>query len=134
MSYVWGEGSALEKNHEIILNGCRFPVTANLHAALHDNRSFTSWPLRLWIDSICIDPENLDKKDGQISIMREMYHLATLVLVSLGPGSDEDLRMMRFISNLTQSRLMNKIVSWFMDLYDTVDDKKNSGRSESWLQ
>jgi len=134
LSYVWGEGSALEKRHEIILDGCRFPVTANVHAALHENRSFASWPLRLWIDSICIDQENLDEKDGQISLMREIYHLATLVVVSLGPGFDEDLRMMRFISNLTQPRLMNKIVGWFMDLYATVDDRKNTGRSESWLE
>jgi len=47
-----GKGAALEKTHEIILDGCRYPVTATVQTALLQYRSLASWPLNLWINSI----------------------------------------------------------------------------------
>jgi hypothetical protein len=117
VSYVWGEGATLEGTREIILDGCRYPVTANVHSALHGYLFFMSIPLNLWIDSICIDQENHVEKNGQISIMREIYHISTLVNISLGPGRDEDRRMMRFCLDPTQHPLWNKLVDKFLDLY-----------------
>jgi hypothetical protein len=52
LSYVWG---STERSHEILVDGKRFPITSNLYFALHDLRSSASWPLLLWVDSICIN-------------------------------------------------------------------------------
>jgi hypothetical protein len=76
ISYVWGEGRDLDKTKHIMLDGCRFPVTANVHAALHEYRTQASMSLKIWIDATCIDQENKGEKDGQITLMREVYTLA----------------------------------------------------------
>ena len=60
VSYVWGEGAALERTREIILYDYRYPVTANVHSAFHGYRSFMSIPLNVWIDSNCEKRANLD--------------------------------------------------------------------------
>ncbi|KAH8590615.1 heterokaryon incompatibility protein-domain-containing protein, partial [Bisporella sp. PMI_857] len=79
ISYVWGTGSDLNLSHEIILDNRRFPITANLHAALHKYRS--SWVAsgRYWVDAICINQADNDEKSAQVPLMRDIYHLAMSV-------------------------------------------------------
>lgn len=58
LSYVWGDASIVE---EINVGGARFWVTENLYAALKQFRDdrLDSW---MWIDAICIDQSNQDRK------------------------------------------------------------------------
>src|SRR5450756_2048739 len=50
-SYVWGTGSDRHPSHEIILDNRRFPITANLYAALHSYRSLVPSSIRFWVDA-----------------------------------------------------------------------------------
>lgn len=51
LSYVWGSGQLAAK---ILLDGCQFEVTENLHEALVQLRQYHEDRV-LWIDAICID-------------------------------------------------------------------------------
>ena len=87
VSYVWGAGADLHPSHEIILDNRRFPITANLHAALHSYRSTALTSMRLWVDAICINQADSQEKSAQIPLMRDIYHLALFITIWLGDVS-----------------------------------------------
>ncbi|KAJ5640280.1 uncharacterized protein N7484_008142 [Penicillium longicatenatum] len=94
LSYVWGSGM---KPHSIRLNGCEFPVTENLHAALSQLRD-VNFERILWVDAICINQENDEERAQQIQIMRTIYGQAKCVIVWLGEaanGGDQALESIR---------------------------------------
>ena len=87
ISYTWGEPSP---SHEILVDGCRFPITTSLHELLHARSSF--WRERLlWVDYICIKQGNSSEKAQQIPLMREIYHRASRTVVWLGDPYDAPL-------------------------------------------
>ena len=131
ISYVWGIDGDLNKTKDIILDGYPFPVTANVHAALQEFRSIFSWPFLVWIDSICIDQENENEKLGQIPIMREIYHLSAIVLVSFGLGSTADAELMRFIRDLNYDPIMVNAVDLFMNSYPIQESNGRGDKQES---
>jgi hypothetical protein len=131
ISYVWGTDGDLDKTKGIILDGCPFPVTANVHAALQEFRSMFSWPFLVWIDSICIDQENKNEKLGQIPIMREIYHLSTIVLVSFGLRSAADAKLMRFIRDLNHDPIIVKTMDLFLNSYPIQESNGRDDKQES---
>ena len=61
-------------------------VTRNLYTALKQFRAEKlSEPF--WIDAICINQGNLQEKNAQIKMMKEIYSHASRVLVWLGEES-----------------------------------------------
>ncbi|KAH7385797.1 heterokaryon incompatibility protein-domain-containing protein, partial [Pyrenochaeta sp. MPI-SDFR-AT-0127] len=80
LSYVWGEGTAVEP---LLVNGCSMKVTQNLHKALQSLRHRTE-PRILWVDAICIDQSNVDEKNVQVAMMGDIYRAAKTVCVFLG--------------------------------------------------
>ncbi|KAE8306953.1 heterokaryon incompatibility protein-domain-containing protein [Aspergillus transmontanensis] len=87
LSYVWGSEV---KPEPIILNGCIFHVTANLHAALSHLRNCQLERI-LWVDAICINQDEEDQgheKSKQIPLMRTIYAQAERVIVWLGDATD----------------------------------------------
>lgn len=94
LSYTWGDA----KDPPLWrVNGVRFPVTRNLHAALEhlSVRYPDQW---VWIDAICIDQSNegLQEREHQVSLMRDIYHRADEVLVWLSGSTSR--RNTRFLS------------------------------------
>lgn len=91
LSYVWrDEVSSARVNPEILLNGDHFPVTPNLYSALrHLRASAGSDPTVLWVDAVCINQNDLDERNQQVAMMREIYASATQVTIWLGEA-DED--------------------------------------------
>ncbi|BAE65807.1 unnamed protein product [Aspergillus oryzae RIB40] len=88
LSYVWGSEV---KPESIILNGCIFHVTTNLHVALSHLRN-SLFERILWVDAICINQDEEDQgheKSKQIPLMRTIYAQAERVIVWLG-GATED--------------------------------------------
>lgn len=87
LSYAWGP----DTNHRtIILNGVSTKVRPNLHAALLELRK-SPWiarGVRLWIDALCINQEDLAEREQQVSIMRTIYLGAWQVVVWLGPATE----------------------------------------------
>jgi hypothetical protein len=84
LSYVWGD---LNENLPIFVNGNRFNVTTNLHAALLQLRNHSIERI-LWIDAICINQADDKEKENQIQFMAEIYGQADRVLVWLGEAAD----------------------------------------------
>jgi hypothetical protein len=92
LSYVWGDPSNTEV---IILNDRRVSVTKNLATALRYVKKH--WKLefpnkspslfRIWVDSLCINQQDLAERAHQVARMQYMYTLADIVLAWLG---DED--------------------------------------------
>ena len=81
LSYVWGHS---KRRRSIILNGKHFPITENLHAALKHVRSKVTNRI-IWVDAICIDQNNKMERNGQVSVMGEIYKCARGVVNWLGP-------------------------------------------------
>jgi Heterokaryon incompatibility protein (HET) len=80
LSYVWGEpGETLP----ILVNGVRFLVTVNLHAALIRLRD-RSLQRILWVDAICINQKDLKEQGQQVQLMAKIYSKARCVIVWLG--------------------------------------------------
>lgn len=83
LSYCWGSE---QRDRRIILNEQPVLVPTNLEAALQVLRHHhdTEQGLRLWIDFLCIDQNNLLEKNEQVKHMRNTYSEALAVLVWLG--------------------------------------------------
>ncbi|KAF8847081.1 HET-domain-containing protein [Acephala macrosclerotiorum] len=88
LSYLWGDPNELK---DILLDGIKFRVTINLHAALNGLRCKNE-SRTLWIDAICIDQSNMRERALQVQKMGTLYLYATRVIAWLGEeanGSNE---------------------------------------------
>ena len=110
LSYYWGSGKASFKI-KVYTQGFpgTFPVRPNLHAALNQLR-LPDRPRRLWIDAICINQDDSNEKNAQVSLMAEVYSRATSVCVWLGEASlDSDLAL-NFISRIVNLDDFDRLV------------------------
>ncbi|RAQ62744.1 hypothetical protein COH21_012863 [Aspergillus flavus] len=99
LSYVWGSEM---KPESIILNGCIFHVTANLHTALLYLRNRQLERI-LWVDAICINQDEDDQgheKSKQIPLMRTIYAQAERVIVWLGDATENGDKALEEIGHL----------------------------------
>jgi hypothetical protein len=87
LSYAWGGSN---RSHVILIDGHPFPVTHNLYAGLRCLRQKKD-AIRLWIDAICVNQNDIHEKSHQVGMMRDIYRSATGVIVWLGE-SDRDIR------------------------------------------
>ncbi|SCO76815.1 related to heterokaryon incompatibility protein het-6 [Fusarium oxysporum] len=87
ISYTWGDAL---KSEEIILNGKSMAVTEAVHDILLRRADFWK-PRYIWIDSICINQENIEERNAQVPKMTEIYENASRVIVWLGYANDASL-------------------------------------------
>ncbi len=80
LSYTWG--SPIQERF-IDCDGRRFGVTLNLWKALRSLRHATD-TCTFWIDAICINQKNIDERNTQVRLMKEIYRRAAEVVVWLG--------------------------------------------------
>jgi hypothetical protein len=82
LSYTWG--AAVFPCH-ITIGGLRFQITQNLHDALmvivnHELLVNEKGPFRqtglLWIDAVCINQQDLDERNTQVRMMKDLYEKA----------------------------------------------------------
>ncbi|KAB8201325.1 heterokaryon incompatibility protein-domain-containing protein [Aspergillus parasiticus] len=102
LSYVWGSEI---KPETIILNGCTFQVTTNLHTALLYLRNRQLERI-LWVDAICINQDEEDhghEKSKQIPLMRTIYAQAERVIVWLGDATENGDKALEEISCLGEA-------------------------------
>jgi hypothetical protein len=87
VSYVWGDETNKEK---IICDGQEIEITKNLAALLRQFRptKTSTGPRTLWIDSICINQQDIPERNHQVRLMCEIYRKAQTVLVWLGNKDD----------------------------------------------
>jgi hypothetical protein len=110
LSYSWGDP---DDNLPIFMNGTRFNVTVNLHAALVRLRNHSIERI-LWIDAICINQEDQLEKERQIQFMAKIYGHANRVLVWLGEAADD--------SDLALDNLRSAHEKEFRSVHDKESD------------
>ncbi len=112
LSYVWGSGTDRSK---IECNGGEAEVTKNLEEALKNLRHDSE--LRyLWVDALCINQQNVEEKDHQVALMKDIYAYAKEIIMWLGP--DEEAIAAELFKDLEEvlAALENSIEKSFEDL------------------
>ncbi|KAF3769472.1 hypothetical protein M406DRAFT_242633, partial [Cryphonectria parasitica EP155] len=95
ISYAWGKRSELTK---ISVDNKTMEVTQNCKDALEQAVRFNrdAW---YWIDSVCIDQNNLGEKGHQVTRMHQIYRNAQYVLACVGQHADDSENLFRFIQD-----------------------------------
>ncbi|KAG7286288.1 hypothetical protein NEMBOFW57_008596 [Staphylotrichum longicolle] len=95
LSYTWGEDKAARYLHvqpsRAADDGAAttfgwLRITPALDEALRHIRQ-PSEAVRMWVDQICIDQDNIPEKNAQVSAMKDVYSSAGGVLIWLGPST-----------------------------------------------
>lgn len=115
LSYTWGTG---ERKVPIIINGCSFSVTAELHNALLHLRRLISTNIytlndNFWVDALCINQQDHQEKSIQVALMQSIYRSAYQVIIWLGdatPGITSEVFAM-----------LHSNIQIFPTYYDAVD-------------
>ncbi|KAI9147455.1 Heterokaryon incompatibility protein [Paramyrothecium foliicola] len=108
ISYRWLAGDPSE-DECIAVNGFQVAVPPNVLEILKDMRSI-NMPQFVWLDSLCINQDDLREKETQVSIMRQIYERSANVIIHLA-GSDvspeEGIRVDVMISKLRNARVLH---------------------------
>ena len=89
LSYVWGDPT---NRRDILLNGHRFSVTANLYEALihlRDSFEVRQMKYHVWADAICINQDDLAERAAEVKKMSMIYSRCLSVRAWLGHPSPE---------------------------------------------
>jgi hypothetical protein len=81
ISYTWGDQTL--PRQEILINGCSLSIPHGAYNAIIGRASFFR-TRTLWLDAVCIDQDDDSEKCRQLPMMREIYRLASRVIVWLG--------------------------------------------------
>ena len=101
VSYSWG--NSLEES-DISLNDKPFPIRNNVWNLLHEMRRHKRLKGRFfWIDAICIDQGDIDERNHQVGIMRQVYATAADVLVWLGVSTPQSDLAMDYVARQSSS-------------------------------
>lgn len=87
LSYTWGTDVPTRR---IWIDGEWMLIRENLWQFLnHCTTVFFSkrGPMRLWVDAICINQEDISEKNSQVRMMSDIFASASEVLIWLGPPS-----------------------------------------------
>ncbi len=118
LSYEWGQDG---RDRPIYCDGRILLITRNLEAALQRLRS-TDEPLLIWMDSICIDQDNVAERSHQVSMMALIYKSSPRVNMWLGEENETTQEGISMLESLDK-------------LYDQLKKRLKSRRSsESWLE
>ncbi|KZL71477.1 ankyrin and HET domain-containing protein [Colletotrichum tofieldiae] len=89
LSYEWGSS---ERNRQAILqDGSTLQITESLYHALRDIRHevLSQGSRTVWADAICINQEDIEERQQQVSIMGSIYRKASRVITYIGPEKDD---------------------------------------------
>lgn len=96
LSYAWQEPQTLQKappgDIVISCNNFSIAVPKNLFVALVRLRQKFHEPTAIWVDYLCIDQSSTSERTQQVALMREIFSLASEVLIWLGEPSATGLQ------------------------------------------
>jgi hypothetical protein len=105
LSYVGGAPSPWDEMPRMLLDEAYYlKILPSLDIALRHLRS-PDVPRTLWVDSICINQQDIQEKSTQVSMMQEIYAGAEIVNVWLGPAQEDASMGMDVLRYLAQSTL-----------------------------
>ncbi|KAF3761751.1 hypothetical protein M406DRAFT_19732, partial [Cryphonectria parasitica EP155] len=85
LSYVWGPTNP---THDIFIDGTKFVVGPNLHAALRGLRQRKK-PRTVWADAICINQQDKSDQAYQVPLMGRLYTVARTTVIWFGESNEE---------------------------------------------
>jgi len=97
LSYVWGDP---QRCRSILVDGRRLEITENLAIVLdhiHPKRCHRLF----WIDAVCINQEDIQERESQVTQMRRIYFQAREVLIWLGPEKNGSKSAMELASTIS---------------------------------
>ncbi|KAE9582166.1 Heterokaryon incompatibility protein 6, OR allele [Colletotrichum fructicola] len=99
ISYTWAdENDTMNHTGIIFLESYRLPVTPNCETALKRARSRGTSKV-VWIDSVCMNQDDVDERGHQVRLMPQIYSRARQVLIYFGEPSAEEERLFRWMSD-----------------------------------
>jgi hypothetical protein len=90
LSYVWGDPTI---RREIQISSPGFAMSFTIGVSLEEALIRMRFPDRnrtLWVDAICINQEDIEERESQVSIMGRIYSESAQVLVWLGLEEPSD--------------------------------------------
>jgi hypothetical protein len=101
LSYTWATKDGDDRRSSCIeCEGGELLVTKNCEAALRRLRENDGERI-LWIDAVCIDQDNIDERNHQVQLMKEVYNTAHQVIIWLSEAStDLDEEIGRPVSDI----------------------------------
>lgn len=81
LAYVWG---AHEASHIIWFGTHLLRIRPNLDSALRNLRR-RDRPIRLWVDAVCINQNDVLERNHQVQQMRDIFSAASETIIYLGP-------------------------------------------------
>ncbi|CZR63673.1 related to heterokaryon incompatibility protein het-6 [Phialocephala subalpina] len=112
LSYTWGDRST---SQPILVDSDNIFITANLkHALARLRPTGDEKEVVFWIDSICIDQENIPERNFQTANMRAIYQHATNVAVWIGLENNNSggaLQLARDLNACTSREEITALVS-----------------------
>jgi hypothetical protein len=145
LSYCWGD-----RNNSHLLEISPGPgrplyavnITDNLDSALWalwNRKRHASTHLRIWIDAICINQNDLYERSQQVQVMRQIYSKATCVMAWVDPFDNnvflknrdrlsslyasEHYLLKNFIQDYTEG--LHSLKDFFDEMYWKVSNRQN---------
>lgn len=87
----------------------KFYIRSNLHAALVQFRD-RDQVIYLWVDALCIDQEDEEEKNIQVSRMAQIYRGAHRVCIWLGAGNHKCAQAMDFIDEIVDLASLDVLI------------------------
>ncbi len=87
LSYTWGHPYP---QMDLSLNALVHQVSSNLYYFLDWLGQQTTDTSYYWIDQICINQNHLEERNHQVSLMKQIYSGAAMVVIWLGPAGASD--------------------------------------------
>src|ERR1700759_2110753 len=99
LSYAWGY---INGDCSFVCEGQEILVTKNCESAMRELRQ--TKPIRIWIDAICIDQDNVLERNSQVGMMDRIYRISKTTHVWLGtPESSVGLKRLNMFVNTENS-------------------------------
>ncbi|KAH7091529.1 heterokaryon incompatibility protein-domain-containing protein [Paraphoma chrysanthemicola] len=97
VSYTWAtEDGDDSRSHLINCNGKSLSITENCDAVLRMLR-LRSMPRPLWVDSICIDQNNVQERNHQVGLMDRIYRMASMVHICISDSKHDYSEAFRWL-------------------------------------
>ncbi|KPM35050.1 hypothetical protein AK830_g11525 [Neonectria ditissima] len=103
ISYVWGDPT---ETSTIYVDRHKFEATKNLVSGLRHIRQLLRGEetLPLWIDAICINQGDVEERNVQVSMMKEIYEKSSMVITWLGEAGAEGLHYLNELVDWTHGK------------------------------
>jgi hypothetical protein len=95
LSYKWEYNNVIPST--IIVNGLSMIVSFNLHNFLLEMQTQGATE-KFWVDQLCIDQQDVQELNNQISMMGEIYSNARIVYVWLGLATDQTEKAIQLLA------------------------------------